>query len=54
MSWFEGINENHENWCSTNKNEFTVYGLKRKLENLSFSLKYSSWAYTTYELSIYA
>jgi hypothetical protein len=27
---------------------------ERKLENLPFSLKYSSWAYTTYELSIYA
>ena len=23
-SWFAGIHENHENWYSTNKNEFTV------------------------------
>ena len=24
ISRIEGIDENHENWCSTNKNEFTV------------------------------
>jgi len=29
MSWFEGINENHENWCSTNKNEFSLWTEKK-------------------------
>jgi hypothetical protein len=24
-SWFDGTHENHENWYTTNKNEFTVY-----------------------------
>jgi hypothetical protein len=24
LSRIEGIDENHENWCSTNKNKFTV------------------------------
>ena len=53
MSWFEGINENQESWCSTNKNKFTVYVRKRKWWNLPISLNYPSLSYATYELSIY-
>jgi len=42
ISWFEGINENHENWCSTNKNEFRGCVRKRTWANLPLPSKYSS------------
>ena len=47
ISWFEGINENHENWCSTNKNEFIGYVRKRTWANLPLPSKYSSSSNTT-------
>ena len=28
-SWFAGTHESHENWYTTNKNEFTVYTLSK-------------------------
>ena len=27
-TWFAGTHENHENWYTTNKNEFTVYQIQ--------------------------
>jgi hypothetical protein len=44
---FEGINENHENWWSTNSNEFIGYVRKRTWANLPLPLKYSSSSNTT-------
>jgi hypothetical protein len=42
ISRFEGINENHEIWCSTNTNEFIGYVRKRTWANLPLPSKYSS------------
>ena len=30
-SWFAGTHENHENWYTTNKNEFTVIDIDKKM-----------------------
>ena len=36
-SWFAGTHENHENWYTTNKNEFTVY--YKQYHSLSFQTR---------------